>query len=108
MPPRGHFFLGAGGYRPDKAGQIGPDRKTTTRQYRINDVATMGEKMKEVRTLGLLGSIVALLLGDDHCARAQSNYPNHPIHVVVPYPAGGIVDIVARTVTEQVGRDLKQ
>jgi tripartite-type tricarboxylate transporter receptor subunit TctC len=25
----------------------------------------------------------------------------------VPYPAGGIVDIVARTVTEQVGRDLK-
>jgi tripartite-type tricarboxylate transporter receptor subunit TctC len=26
----------------------------------------------------------------------------------VPYPAGGIVDIVARTVTEQVGRDWKQ
>jgi len=26
----------------------------------------------------------------------------------VPYPAGGIVDIVARAVTEQVGRDLKQ
>jgi tripartite-type tricarboxylate transporter receptor subunit TctC len=31
-----------------------------------------------------------------------------PIHIVVAYPAGGIVDIVARTVTEQVGRDLKQ
>jgi len=27
---------------------------------------------------------------------------------VVPYPAGGIFDIVARTVTEQVGRDWKQ
>jgi tripartite-type tricarboxylate transporter receptor subunit TctC len=27
---------------------------------------------------------------------------------VVPYPAGGIVDIVARTITEQIGRDLKQ
>ena len=26
----------------------------------------------------------------------------------MPYPAGGIVDIVARAVTEQVGRDLKQ
>jgi tripartite-type tricarboxylate transporter receptor subunit TctC len=26
----------------------------------------------------------------------------------VPYPAGGIVDIVARAVTEQVGRDLRQ
>ena len=27
---------------------------------------------------------------------------------MVPYPAGGIVDIIARAVTEQVGRDLKQ
>lgn len=41
-------------------------------------------------------------------ARAQGNYPNRPIHIVVPYPAGGIVDIVARAVTEQVGRDWKQ
>ena len=41
-------------------------------------------------------------------AQAQSNYPSRPIHIVVPYPAGGIVDIVARTVTEQVGRDWKQ
>jgi tripartite-type tricarboxylate transporter receptor subunit TctC len=39
-------------------------------------------------------------------ASAESPYPNRPIHVVVPYPAGGIVDIVARAVTEQVGRDL--
>src|SRR3954447_3204862 len=41
-------------------------------------------------------------------ANAQGNYPNRPIRIIVPYPAGGIVDIVARTVTEQVGRDLKQ
>lgn len=39
--------------------------------------------------------------------QAQSNYPNRPIRIVVPYPAGGIVDIVARAVTEQVGRDWK-
>jgi tripartite-type tricarboxylate transporter receptor subunit TctC len=49
---------------------------------------------------------LAVLLGG--AAQAQSNYPNRAIHVVVPYPAGGIVDIVARTVTEQVGRDWKQ
>jgi tripartite-type tricarboxylate transporter receptor subunit TctC len=48
-----------------------------------------------------------MLLGGGH-ALAQSDYPNRPIRVVVPYPAGGIVDIVARTVIEQVGRDLKQ
>jgi hypothetical protein len=41
-------------------------------------------------------------------ARAADNWPSRPIHIVVPYPAGGIVDIVARAVTEQIGRDLKQ
>ena len=41
-------------------------------------------------------------------AQAQSNYPSRPIHIVVPYPPGGIVDIIARAVTEQVGRDWKQ
>ncbi|MBA2399841.1 MAG: tripartite tricarboxylate transporter substrate binding protein [Bradyrhizobium sp.] len=49
---------------------------------------------------------IAMLVGG--AAQAQSNFPNRPIRIIVPYPAGGIVDIVARTVTEQVGRDLKQ
>jgi tripartite-type tricarboxylate transporter receptor subunit TctC len=49
---------------------------------------------------------LAVLLGN--AAHAQSNYPSRAIHIVVPYPAGGIVDIIARTVTEQVGRDWKQ
>src|SRR6476659_9389414 len=49
---------------------------------------------------------IALMLGGS--AQAQTNYPTRPVHIIVPYPAGGIVDIVARAVTEQVGRDLKQ
>jgi hypothetical protein len=57
---------------------------------------------------GLAVGIAATLLASSLGARAESGYPSRPIHIVVPYPAGGIVDIVARTVTEQVGRDLKQ
>src|SRR3981189_4000501 len=49
---------------------------------------------------------LTLLLGQS--AQAQSSYPNRAIHIVVPYPAGGIVAIIARAVTEQVGRDWKQ
>jgi tripartite-type tricarboxylate transporter receptor subunit TctC len=68
--------------------------------------------MHAVRTLGvipgLVAGIAAMLFGTCPCAQAQGNYPSRPIHVVVPYPAGGIVDIVARTVTEQIGRDWKQ
>src|SRR5882724_4932018 len=66
------------------------------------------ETMQGIRTAGLAGYAAALLLGAAPCARAESNYPSRPIHIVVPYPAGGIVDIIARAVTEQVGRDWKQ
>ena len=61
-----------------------------------------------MRNLGIAaGGVAALLLGVAG-AQAQANYPSRAIHIVVPYPAGGIVDIIARTVTEQVGRDWKQ
>jgi len=61
--------------------------------------------MRGIRGLGVAAGIAATLLGAS--AQAETDYPVRPIHVVVPYPAGGIVDIVARAVTEQVGRDLK-
>ena len=64
--------------------------------------------MSAIRAFVLTASTAAMLLGVAVGAQAQSNYPNRPIHIVVPYPAGGIVDIVARAVTEQVGRDWKQ
>ena len=51
---------------------------------------------------------VAATLSIAPCARAADNWPSRPIHIIVPYPAGGIVDIIARSVTEQIGRDLKQ
>jgi putative tricarboxylic transport membrane protein len=38
---------------------------------------------------------------------AQS-YPSHPITVIVPFPAGGPSDVVARIVTEAMGKSLGQ
>jgi tripartite-type tricarboxylate transporter receptor subunit TctC len=64
--------------------------------------------MSAIRALGLAAAIATALSGSDLGAQAESNYPSRPIHIVVPYPAGGIVDIVARAITEQVGRDWKQ
>ena len=48
---------------------------------------------------------MALLAGT---ALAKDDFPSKAIHVIVPYPAGGIVDIVARSVTDQIGRDWNQ
>ena len=64
--------------------------------------------MRDIRAFGFVMGIISSLLVGVASASAQDNWPSRAIHIVVPYPAGGIVDIVARTVTDQVGRDLKQ
>jgi tripartite-type tricarboxylate transporter receptor subunit TctC len=63
--------------------------------------------MRAISTIGLVVAVAAVF-GLASRAGAESGYPSRPIRVVVPYPAGGIVDIVARAVTEQVGRDWNQ
>jgi tripartite-type tricarboxylate transporter receptor subunit TctC len=41
-------------------------------------------------------------------ALAQEDYPNRPINLIVPFPPGGVADIVGRPVAESMGRFLKQ
>ena len=41
-------------------------------------------------------------------ALAQGSYPAHPIRVVVPYPAGGNTDIIARDVMKELSTRLGQ
>jgi tripartite-type tricarboxylate transporter receptor subunit TctC len=64
--------------------------------------------MSGIRTLGVAASVIAVLLGGATSMWAESDYPNRPIRIIVPYPPGGIVETIARDVTEQVGRDWKQ
>lgn len=41
-------------------------------------------------------------------ALAQGGYPNHPVRIIVPWPAGGGVDTVTRTVAEKMTASLGQ
>ena len=41
-------------------------------------------------------------------ALAQSAYPSRPIRLIVPYPAGGATDVVARVVAEKMSESLGQ
>ncbi|MES2610064.1 MAG: tripartite tricarboxylate transporter substrate binding protein [Pseudomonadota bacterium] len=42
------------------------------------------------------------------CAVLAQDYPTRTIHLVVPYPAGGIADKVARETAEELAKRLKQ
>jgi tripartite-type tricarboxylate transporter receptor subunit TctC len=48
------------------------------------------------------------LLASAITASAQSNYPNKPITMIVPFPPGGVADTVARPVAEALSKELKQ
>jgi tripartite-type tricarboxylate transporter receptor subunit TctC len=58
----------------------------------------------------LLGAFgVALMFGAaTSAALAQSKFPNKPIRLIVPFAAGGGVDVVARLVGQKVGETIGQ
>ncbi len=41
-------------------------------------------------------------------AWAQADYPNKPVKILVPFPAGGTSDVMGRLVAEELGKILKQ
>ena len=70
----------------------------------------MDRRQFHTRSLALLGAAAAL----PRAARAQARpvgpggYPNRPIKLIVPYPAGGVVDVVTRALTDPLSAELPQ
>jgi tripartite-type tricarboxylate transporter receptor subunit TctC len=54
----------------------------------------------------LLFALAALLLPALSTAFASAAYPDRPIKIVVPFAPGGGTDVVARTLAQQMARDL--
>ena len=63
------------------------------------------------RGLGILvlaaGFAAAMSLAAAPHARAAS-YPDHPVKIIVPFPAGGITDVVARLIAGKLSERFKQ
>ncbi len=54
-----------------------------------------------------LSAIVLIALSSIN-APAQSDYPNKPIKLIVPFPPGGTSDVMGRMVNDELGKILKQ
>lgn len=66
---------------------------------------TTRRALLKLASTAALAAIAAPLSG---AAMAADTWPNRPIRLVVPYPAGGSSDIIARLISKQLGEALGQ
>jgi tripartite-type tricarboxylate transporter receptor subunit TctC len=74
----------------------------TTRRTFLTRLSALGA----TSTLGTVGAAAATLISP--AAKADTGWPSRPIRLVVPYPAGGSSDIIARLISRQLGEALGQ
>jgi tripartite-type tricarboxylate transporter receptor subunit TctC len=60
-----------------------------------------------MRTYWLMTAILGLLLAAGG-AHAQQKYPTKPMRLIVPFPAGGSIDMVARMLAQKLSETFKQ
>src|SRR5436190_8127211 len=63
--------------------------------------------MRGLKMMGLLAATL-LMAFSDNAARAQSDYPNKPIRLVVGFTPGSVADITARVLGNRTGQILGQ
>ena len=64
-----------------------------------------------MRIRALFATLVSLAALTSACPAAQddaASYPNRPIHIVVPFPAGGPSDLVSRVIGQKLSETLGQ
>lgn len=59
-------------------------------------------------TLSVMSATVLLAIGAIDTAQAQTDYPNKPVRLVVPYAPGGATDVIGRVLAKQLSDSLGQ
>ncbi len=59
------------------------------------------------RFLAMLAALVVVVI-DASSAACAGDWPERPLHLIVPFPAGSSSDIVARVVAQRLGEKLGQ
>ena len=59
-------------------------------------------------TLSVMAATALMAMGTTGAALAQSDYPNKPVRLVVPYAPGGATDVIGRVLAKQLSESLGQ
>jgi tripartite-type tricarboxylate transporter receptor subunit TctC len=62
----------------------------------------------KIRRRSVLGAAAALVVGPTGHANAQSRYPERPVRIVIPLPAGGAADVSMRAIGKELEKALGQ
>src|SRR6185369_3038654 len=82
--------------RPGKAGSA------VARAEHDNPQGDSPMKISRIRRAALLAALSALLAPAGTALAQAASYPSQPIKFVVPYPAGGATDTLARTIAQKL------
>jgi tripartite-type tricarboxylate transporter receptor subunit TctC len=77
-----------------------------SRSRRDFEVGSQAERDKQMNRRNMI--LASLLASSALLAAAQNAWPSRPITMIVPFPPGGLADLVARPVAEAMSRDLGQ
>lgn len=61
-----------------------------------------------MRTFRLLVATAASIFAAAVAPASAQNYPDKPVRIIAPFPAGGLVDVLARAVGEELSKSLGQ
>src|SRR5262249_12719216 len=64
--------------------------------------------MRLSRGMMLVAGVCALMLGPAAAQDAAKDFPNRPLRIVVPFPAGGPSDVLARMIGQKITEDWGQ
>jgi tripartite-type tricarboxylate transporter receptor subunit TctC len=64
------------------------------------------KKRRAVLCAAVLTGIFSIAFGG--MAHAQSDYPNKPVKIIVPFPPGGTSDVMGRMIADELSKALKQ
>src|SRR5262249_14971230 len=82
-----------------------PERSARTSRFEAEDAMNLVRRQfLSFAGAGLTSGLAASWVLATGPANVQTDFPNRPVRMILPYPVGGIVDVATRIVTDKLSK----